>query len=191
LPANNERQSAEYRDGQIHLLGSVNWPDGTPLVVQPVGSAGRIMLDDVGCVIIAGFGLAGRCVADLLESHKVPYVVVEQNPVTVETQTCLGRRIINGDISDESTMAAAGIENTDILALTIPDEAAVLRATSLARRLNPDIYIIARTSYTSSSLQCAQLGADDVINAERAVALQLYDRLLQRLTSRRTPTPAT
>ena len=73
------------------------------------------------------------------------------------------------------------MDRASILALTIPDEEAVLAATSLARRLRPEIYILARTNYSSKGMQASQLGADDVIKAEQAVALQFYDRLSRRL----------
>ena len=78
-------------------------------------------------------------------------------------------------------MVQAGLSSATILALTIPDEDAVLRATSLARRLQPDIYIIARTNYSSKGMQASQLGADDVVKAEQAVALHFYDRLSRRI----------
>ena len=172
---------AVYRHGQLELEGQVDWPSGTRVLVQPIGPPPGGVRDLAGPVIIAGFGLAGRYVADLLNSGDIPYVVVEKNPVTVETQACLGRQIILGDVSTESIQSDAGIEQASILALTIPDEQAVLRATELARRLNPDIYIIARTTYTSSGLKASRLGADEVVKAEQAVALQFYERMRTRL----------
>ncbi len=166
------------------MARQVDWPEGTRLLVRPVEFRAAPTPDACGLVIIAGFGLAGRSVADLLEHGQIEYVVVEQNAVTVETQACLGRRVVHGDIAEESTLQAAGIESASILALTIPDEAAVLAATSVARRMRPSIYIIARTTYTSAGLKASQLGADEVIKAEQAVALQFYERLHRRLTGR-------
>ena len=101
--------------------------------------------------------------------------------MTVETQRALGRRIIQGDAAQAETLSEAGLATAAILALTIPDEDAVLQATSLARRLRPAIYIVARTNYSSKGMKASQLGADDVIKAEQAVALQFYDRLSQQI----------
>jgi CPA2 family monovalent cation:H+ antiporter-2 len=145
--------------------------------VYPPPGATRIN----GHVIIVGFGLAGRCVADLLDSAGLSYTIIEKNPVTVETQRALGRRVLAGSTSDAQTLTEAGLNTASILALTIPDEDAVLEAISLARRLRPEIYIIARTTYSSKGMQASQLGADDVVKAEQAVALQFYDRLSRRL----------
>ena len=77
--------------------------------------------------------------------------------------------------------------SADALALTVPDEAAVLRSIEIARRLNPDIYIIARTMYASRGQRAIQLGADDVIKSEQTVAQQFHAKLIQKL--RRTSRP--
>ena len=61
-------QDAIYHDGQVHLDGPVDWPDGTRLVVSPVFSIQADKWTD-GHVIIVGFGLAGRYVADLLDTR--------------------------------------------------------------------------------------------------------------------------
>lgn len=176
----SQAHGAAYRNKQIILDGPVDWPEGTRLLVTPLlPLEGNRRMD--GHVIIVGFGLAGRCVADLLDQAKLPYVIIERNPITVETQSSLGRRIVEGDVTNPEILTAAGLSNAEILALTIPDEDAVLQATSLARRLQPDIYIIARTNYSSKGMRASQLGADDVVKAEQAVALQFYERLSRRI----------
>lgn len=167
------------RDGRIQPDGPVDLPDGTRVTITPFVDFDVAPLE--GHVIIVGFGLAGRSVADLLDHAGLTYTILEKNRVTVETQRALGREIIEGDATDAGTLVRVGLNNATILALTIPDEESVLEATSLARRLNPDIYIIARTNYSSKGMKATQLGADDVIKAEQAVALQFYDRLSQRL----------
>lgn len=172
--------SAIYRDGSVRFKNDPGWPDGTPLVVAPVVPL-RPVGDLPGHVIVAGFGLAGRFVVDLLDHAKLSFTIIERNPVTVETQKALGRNIIEADVTDSKALIEAGLSTASILALTIPDEDAVLKATSLARRLRPEIYIIARTNYSSKGMQASQLGADDVIKAEQAVALQFFDRLRRRL----------
>ena len=176
----SQAHGATYRNNQIILDGPVDWPEATRLLVTPVlPLEGERRMN--GHVIIVGFGLAGRCVADLLDQAKLPYVIIERNPTTVETQSALGRRIIEGDVNDPDILTGAGLTDADIVALTIPDEDAVLQATSLARRLKPDVYIIARTNYSSKGMRATQLGADDVVKAEQAVALQFYERLSRRI----------
>ena len=174
-------QDATYHDGQVELERAVAWPEGTRLTVTPVLTPNEDWQQIGGGAIIVGFGLAGRCVADLLDKIDMSYTIVEQNPVTVETQRALGRTIILGHAADAETLTEAGLNTASVLALTIPDEDAVLAATQLARRLRPDIYIIARTNYSSKGMRASQLGADEVVKAEQAVALQFYDKLSRRI----------
>ena len=135
-------------------------------------------------VIIAGFGVAGRFIGECLRERGVPYVVVEKNPDTCIVQRAAGISIFQGDISDEVVLRRAGIATASVLALAIPDEQAALRATEQARRLHPGIHIIAATRYTSTGLQALQKGADEVIVAEQAVAMEFYRRISAYMAAR-------
>jgi hypothetical protein len=179
-----------YADGVIRLSAQVEWADGTPVcvrVAEPLPGKGTPG-GELGKVIIAGFGLAGRWIADIFDRHGIDYVVVETNHGTIEAQRSIGRKVIEGNIADQATLQAAGIEDASILALTVPDEQAVLVATRLARQLNPSIYIVARTLHASSGMQAAQFGADEVVKAEQVVARQFYEMLLRKIGK---PDPAT
>ena len=185
IPDSNDRgRRATFRGGHVLLDGPVDWPEGTQLHVYPVAQDGVQHSKVAGHIIVAGFGLAGRYVVDLVEQAELPYVVIEKNRATVETQRALGRSIVAGNVADAETLNKARLDEAAILALTIPDEEAVLEATALARRLNPDIYIIARTNYSSKGMRASQLGADEVVKAEQAVAVQFYERLRRQLQRR-------
>ncbi len=183
LQNQQEGQLGVYRNGRVELVADAAWADGTEVLVwaAPTVSAQDGVIS--GDVIIAGFGLGGRFVADLLETSDIPYVVVERNSQTVETQRNLGRRVIEGDVSESSTLHEAGVESAAALALTIPDEQAVLRATELARQLNRDVYIIARTTHASCGMKAKQLGANEVINAEQLAAMLFHEKLRAKIAS--------
>ncbi len=172
-----------FRGGLVRLLEDAPWDEGTPVEVSLAEVPSADIINQMGLVIVAGFGLAGRWVAEIFDRHGIDYIVVEQNPDTVKRQKLLGKKIILGDIAQEPTLISAGIDTADILALTIPDDQAVLKATEVARRLRPGIYIVARTTYSSSGLEAVQLGADAVVKAEQAVANHFYELLLRKLRS--------
>ena len=120
--------------------------------------------------IIAGFGVPGRVVAEMLESRGTPYTVIETNPATVTRACKPGRRLVCGDASDPQVLRNAGIESATLLVIAIPDESAALACTRVARHLNPTLHIITRTHYTSIGMEAKQLGANEVVVAEQAVA---------------------
>jgi voltage-gated potassium channel Kch len=120
--------------------------------------------------IIAGFGVPGRAVAEWMDVHGIDFVVIEQNQEIVER--CGGRAlaIIAGNVLDEQILKQAGIERARMIAIALPNDAVVLEAVSLARRLNPTIRIIARCTYISGGLEASRRGADETVVAEETVA---------------------
>src|SRR5947209_19924214 len=92
-----------------------------------------------GHVIIAGYGIGGRAVAEMLDAHDLPYSVVELNVKTVDRVARNGVHIIAGNIHDERVLRLAGVERAAALAIALPNEADSLRTLEVARRLNPSI----------------------------------------------------
>lgn len=131
----------------------------------------------IGHTIIAGFGIPGRAAADWLADRGLTYCVIEQNPQTVQRCGRAGTPIIAGDVRDEATLRAAGIEHAAALVLTVPDDRATLEAIAIARRLNPTARIVARCAFTSAGLEATRRGATSVIVAEQVVAHEIV-RLL-------------
>jgi voltage-gated potassium channel Kch len=131
-----------------------------------------------GHAIIAGFGVPGRAFAEWMTIHHLKYVVVEQNEAIVERCGATGTPIIAGDIRNEQTLKAAGIERATLLALTVPIESVVLEATKVARQMNPTMRIIVRCQYISTGLDAVRRGADEAVVAEELAARE-FVRLLE------------
>jgi CPA2 family monovalent cation:H+ antiporter-2 len=123
-------------------------------------------------VVIVGFGLPGRFVAEVLDARDVPYAIVELNPSNARSIASCGKRVVCGDARSVEVMKAAGIEHAKILALTLPDEKAVIEALHVARRLNPNIKMLARCNYTSTGMKAEKAGASVVLVEEQLVALE-------------------
>jgi voltage-gated potassium channel Kch len=124
-------------------------------------------------VIIAGFGLPGRVAADILAEQNVPHCVIELNAQTVQRCARIGTHIILGDCANPDTLKKAGVEQAKTIAILIPNEAAALQTTLLARQINPAIRIITRCHYTSAGIEAKARGADEIIVAEQLVAEQV------------------
>jgi CPA2 family monovalent cation:H+ antiporter-2 len=127
--------------------------------------------------VIAGFGVPGRAVADLLHRQGVTFCVIEQNDETVERCRKAGLCMVQGDAGDAATLRKAGLERAVLFACTVPNDAAMYAAVAEARRLNPRLRIVARCRYVSSGIEATRLGADDVVVEEHAVA-QAFEGVL-------------
>ena len=122
-----------------------------------------------GHVIIAGYGIVGRCVAENLSARKIPFCIVELNPATVSRLEHGMVPIVEGDIRDKEVLRQACFERASALALAMPNEKETLEALKIARTLRPEITIIVRCTFSSAGMQAAQMGAAVVV-AEQVVA---------------------
>jgi voltage-gated potassium channel Kch len=128
-------------------------------------------------VIVVGFGLPGRFVAEVLDARRIAYTVVELNPSNAKSIAATGKAVFCGDARDPQILRQAGIEGAQVLAITLPDERIVLEVLQIAKGLNPDLRMMARCNYTSTGIKAERAGACAVIVEEQIVALE-FTKLL-------------
>jgi voltage-gated potassium channel Kch len=134
-----------------------------------------------GHAIIAGFGVPGRAVGEILASRQIPFVVIELNPKTVDRCSHSGFHMLEGDVREEHVLRRAGIERASFFAVTVPDDQTALEAVRIARMLNPNVPIIARCHFISNGMEAHRRGATEVVIEEKVVA-QEFLRLLKSNT---------
>lgn len=141
----------------------------------------RIEKEDIkNHVIVVGFGLNGRNVSRVLDASRIPYVVLEMNPETVKIEKKRGNPVFYGDASRESMLEMVNLKNARAVVVAISDASATRRIVELTRRLNPSVYIIARTRYTNEIYPLYSLGANDVIPEEFETSIEIISRVLHR-----------
>lgn len=131
-------------------------------------------------VIIAGFGLNGRNLAKVLSETGIGYLVIELNPETVRNEKLKGENIIYGDIAREEILKNTHIENAGVIVFAISDPNSIKIGLRHAKKLNPHIYTIVRTRYTSGINEFKNLGADFVIPEEFETSLQIFKNVLKQ-----------
>jgi CPA2 family monovalent cation:H+ antiporter-2 len=129
-------------------------------------------------VVIVGFGINGRNVAKILKDLNIPYVILELNPITVKEMKKQGEPIFLGDATSVDVLKIAGVDKAKLIVIAISDPISTRRIVTLARRINPDIYIIVRTRYVSEIEELKKLGADEVIPEEFETSIQISTRVL-------------
>ncbi len=146
--------------------------------VHPAMKSGKIVRNDH--LIVIGFGFNGRNVARSAKTVGVPYVIIEMNPETVRTERVNGEPIFYGDATHEAVFDHAGIHSARIVVITIADAAATRKITTLARRMNPKVYIIARTRFLQEMEPLYELGADEVIPEEFETSVEIFTRVMAK-----------
>jgi CPA2 family monovalent cation:H+ antiporter-2 len=131
-------------------------------------------------LIIIGFGLHGRNIAQAAKAADIPYLIIEMNPETVRSERAKGELIFYGDAGQEAILEHADIKDARILVVVISDPAAIRRITTMARQLNPKIHIIARTRFLQEMKPLYELGANEVIPEEFETSVEIFGRILSR-----------
>ena len=140
------------------------------------GDDGSVFRDHV---VVVGFGLNGRNVTRALTGLEVPHVVVDLNAAAIREVTAGGGRGVFGDASRDAVLKAAGVGRARALIAALPDAAATRKVVAVARRLAPEITILARTRYVLEVEPLEKLGADQVIPEEFETSIELTARVLR------------
>lgn len=131
-------------------------------------------------VIIIGFGLNGKNLAEVLRETSIPYVVLDLNNETVREMRKKGEPIFYGDGTRLEILHKLGLSAARMLVVVISDPASTRRMVRLARKENPRIYIIVRTRYTAEVEDLLRLGANEVIPEEFETSIEIFAKVLHR-----------
>lgn len=131
-------------------------------------------------LIIIGFGVNGRNVAQAAKVAGIPYVIIEMNPETVRSEQAQGEPIYYGDATQEAVLQRANIKDAKIVVVAINDPTATRRITEVVRRLNPKAHLIVRTRYLQEMKPLYELGADEVIPEEFETSVEIFTRVLAK-----------
>ncbi len=132
-----------------------------------------------GHVIIIGYGVVGRNLAKVLKEINIPYLIIELDGDLIKQALTEKAEIIYGDATRRETLNRAGIKKSKLLAVSIPDFQATEQIVRLARQLNPDVYILAKTRFESQVDSLQDAGANQIIPEEFETSIEIFSRVLR------------
>lgn len=129
-------------------------------------------------VIIVGFGLNGKNIAEVLKESSVPYVILESNSGIVRKARRQKEPIFFGDGSAIEILHKAGLEKARILVVVISDPSMTRRIVQTARQANRKLQIIVRTRLVAEVDHLLNLGADEVVPEEFETSVEIFSKVL-------------
>ena len=160
--------------------GMLRLPLPSRLKARPYPSVSKELEALEDHLIIIGYGVNGRNVARSAKRESIPYLIIDMDPEIVMREGKSGEPIYFGDAASEAVLNHVGICKAKAMVIAISDPSATRRITELARRLNSDIFIIARTRYVQEMKPLHDLGADEVIPEEYETSIEIFSRVLSR-----------
>ncbi len=130
-------------------------------------------------VVIIGYGMAGRTLAQILRSLGLPYHIVDSNPYTEGKLSGSGEPFTFGDATRLVILKAVGIERAKAVVIAISDPAATRRCIAMIRSLAPDVHIVVRTRYARNLDVLLEDGASEVVAEEFESTIDLFSKALR------------
>jgi CPA2 family monovalent cation:H+ antiporter-2 len=138
-----------------------------PLAALPLSTDQKYLARQV---VLVGYGVVGRAVAEALATSGIPYVVVEQNRQRVEALRREGKVGVVGDAGDPITLVQAHIAEAGLLVIAASESTDVHPMIATARTLNPAIPIVVRAANEEEARLLSGEGAQQVLHAKAALA---------------------
>ena len=134
--------------------------------------------EDAGRVVIVGYGRVGALIGEMLDAHRIRFIAVDVDPNLTARERRAGRPVYYGDASREDFLRRCGLETARALVITLDKPSANEDVVSAARRLRPDITIIARARDAAHARTLYELGVTDAVPETIEASLQLSEATL-------------
>ena len=130
---------------------------------QPDAALPADEIDDRQPVIIVGIGRFGQVVNRLVRLSGFETTVLDNDLETIELMRRFGFKGFFGDPTRPELLHAAGLDTARVLVVALDDRQAANRLINYARRVRPDIHIVARAHDRVHVYELYQAGADDIV----------------------------
>ena len=164
----------------IPLLGSLGARFAAPPRARALDPAALVEPpeDDSRRVIIAGYGRVGALIGEMLAVHNIPFIAVDRDPSLIGQARRDGKPVYFGDASREEFLRRCGVETARALIVTMDAPSANEAVVETARRLRPDITLIARARDAAHARTLYELGVTDAVPETIEASLQLSEAAL-------------
>lgn len=174
------------RQGRVFLVVAVLSIAMTPLLFALGRKVGRTRSEErrprrdlEDHVVIVGFGPIGQGLATSLAKLSIPYRIIELNAETVKRGRTEGLPIVRGDASKRLVLDAVGIRRARMLVVATNEPNANRKVVETARRMAPNLHVLARASYLGEVPVLEDAGADEIVPQELETGVEMVARTLR------------
>jgi monovalent cation:H+ antiporter-2, CPA2 family len=133
---------------------------------------------DTPRTIIVGGGRVGRLIADMMQTHGKPYIMIDSNPDLVDQAKRDGYYATFGDAARKGTLTRLGAEKASAVVLTMDEPVLAQRLVAKLRDAHPDLLIVARARDTDHAAAMYRAGASHAVPETLESSLQLSEAVL-------------
>ncbi|HCQ16510.1 MAG TPA: potassium transporter KefB [Cryomorphaceae bacterium] len=131
-------------------------------------------------LLIIGYGLNGRHMADIARKAAIPYAIVDINTENVEEGKANGEPIFFGDASNPYMLEHLQVFKARVAVIAISDPPATRKVVSAIHSLCNTIHIVVRSRFLHETNTFLKLGASEVISEEFETSIEIFTRVLHQ-----------
>ena len=131
-------------------------------------------------VVICGYGQMGKNLGQVLERRGFSYLVVDIDPMVIDSARARGIPCIYGDASRPEILAQAALERAKVMVVAFPDPIGIKLAVGNALRINPKLDVVARVHRDEEVEALRRLGVAELVRPEFEAGLEVIRHTLHR-----------
>ena len=120
-------------------------------------------VDPQGPIIIAGVGRFGQAVNRMVKMAGLRTTVLDSDLRTIQLMRKFGFKGFFGDPTRPEVLRAAGLMEASVLVVALDNRTATTKLVSYARRIRPELHIVARARDRTHVYELYRAGADDIV----------------------------
>jgi voltage-gated potassium channel len=128
--------------------------------------------------VVCGYGTTGKYVVNFLKKIGIRYVIIEKDPIKVRSLLDIDEKVVEGDSSKKEILEEAGIKKARFLICCLNDDSSTLFTVVMARALNKNLYISAKTKDEKFKEVLTNAGANFVTKPETNGGRELAKKVI-------------
>jgi len=151
---------------------------------EPLRLTARYRIPKEGKYIVCGYGRMGKALRVALKRAGIEYVFIETNPKKVRQMKKDDARIIVGEGQDKRLLIDAGVKEAACIIAGMNDDFTNLSIVMAAKKLNPDIFTVARQNNIHDASVFKAADIDHVTIVKYLLINQTYIAIARPLSER-------
>ncbi|MEQ9261729.1 MAG: cation:proton antiporter [Owenweeksia sp.] len=131
-------------------------------------------------LLIVGYGLNGRHMADIAHKAGIPYAIIDINTENVEEGKANGEPIFFGDASNPYMLEHMHVYQARVAVIAISDPPATKKVVAAIRGICNTVHIVVRSRFLHETNAFLKLGASEVISEEFETSIEIFTRVLHQ-----------
>lgn len=131
-------------------------------------------------LVIVGYGINGENVAMAARKAKIPYIVIELDPASIQKAKAKGDPVVFGDATDDVILKHVHVHEARVVVVAISAHEATRQIVRAIRTFTERAHIIVRTRYVREVEDIIKFGANVVIPEEFETSIEIFTRVLKK-----------